>query len=127
MCSSLQMPRSCGEIRPSGDTAAASVKTSPRRPPPGCQMDEMPVVGEAIDDEYWHIGETAMRLAQRDIAQPEFAQQVRHGADIPAADVCPIVLTPWANVQGADAGGRVALADRSLDLPPTQGWVHDDS
>src|SRR5688572_715097 len=62
-CRSLQTPRSCGEMRPSGVTAAASVKTRPAPPMARlarctkCQSFAMP-----SREEYWHIGETPMRL-----------------------------------------------------------------
>ncbi len=57
------MPASCGEIRPSGATAVASVITSPAPPRAKeprwtrCQS-----VGRPSTDEYWHIGETHSRL-----------------------------------------------------------------
>ena len=60
---SLQTPRSCGDMRPSGVTAAASVKTRPAPPMARlarctkCQSLAMP-----SREEYWHIGETPMRL-----------------------------------------------------------------
>src|ERR1035437_10007051 len=53
------MPASTGEIRPSGATAVAPVRTSPAPPaarlPRGtrCQSD-----GKPSTLEYWHIGET---------------------------------------------------------------------
>src|SRR5580700_11780410 len=60
------MPRSCGLMRPSGDTAQASVKI--RAAPPTarlprwtrCQSLAKPSVLE-----YWHMGETTMRLRRR--------------------------------------------------------------
>ena len=49
MCSSLQMPRSSGLIRPSAVTAVASVITSARAADrAAAEMDEVPVVGEAV-------------------------------------------------------------------------------
>jgi hypothetical protein len=63
MCSSFQIPRSCGVMRPSGVTAAASVRTSPAAPTArlprctACQSFEKP-----SRHEYWHMGDTAMRL-----------------------------------------------------------------
>src|SRR5271169_4972316 len=66
MCSSFQMPRSCGLMRPSEETAQASVKM--REAPPTarlprwtrCQSLAKPSVLE-----YWHMGETTMRLRRR--------------------------------------------------------------
>src|ERR1700704_349185 len=58
------MPRSCGLIRPSAVTADASVMTSAAPPTARvprctkCQSFEKPSTLE-----YWHIGETTMRLA----------------------------------------------------------------
>ena len=49
-CFSLQTPRSCGEMRPSGVTAAASVNTSAAPPDrPSGEMREMPIIREAVD------------------------------------------------------------------------------
>ena len=62
-CSSFQRPRSCGEMRPSGSTAVASVNTSPAPPTARlprwtrCQSFAKP-----SSLEYWHMGETTMRL-----------------------------------------------------------------
>ena len=63
MCSSFQMPRSSGEMRPSGSTAVASVKTSAAPPTAReprwtrCQSSAKPSTLE-----YWHIGETTIRF-----------------------------------------------------------------
>ena len=60
---SSQRPRSCGLIRPSGDTAVASVITSPAPPTARaprwtrCQSFAKP-----FSAEYWHIGETPTRF-----------------------------------------------------------------
>ena len=57
------MPASCGEMRPSGTTAAASVMISPNPPVARaprctrCQSSGTPSVAE-----YWHIGESQIRL-----------------------------------------------------------------
>ena len=57
------MPASCGEIRPSGTTAVASLITSPAPPRANeprwtrCQSD-----GRPSTEEYWHMGETHTRL-----------------------------------------------------------------
>ena len=65
MWSSDQMPRSPGVMRPSGETAAASVKTRPAPPMArlprwtSCQSSARPSV-----ELYWHMGETAMRLGK---------------------------------------------------------------
>src|SRR5271167_663914 len=57
------MPLSAGVIRPSGDTAVASTITRPAPPTarePRCTRCQS--FGKPSSDEYWHIGETAMRL-----------------------------------------------------------------
>lgn len=65
MCSSFQMPKSEGLMRPSGLTAVASVKTRPAPPMARlprwtrCQSLAKPSV-----EEYSHMGETAMRLGR---------------------------------------------------------------
>ena len=64
-CSSFQMPASSGLMRPSGTTAAASVVTRPKPPVAWrprltrCQSVGTP---SCFDTEYWHIGESQMRL-----------------------------------------------------------------
>src|SRR6478609_5603009 len=61
-CSSFQIPTSSGLIRPSGETAAASVMMRPARPMANeprrtrCQSLGMPST-----DEYWHMGATHSR------------------------------------------------------------------
>src|SRR5262245_60069903 len=62
-CFSAQIPASPGVIRPSGETAVASAITSPAPPTAReprwtkCQSVATPSA-----EEYWHIGETPMRL-----------------------------------------------------------------
>ena len=63
MCSSFQMPRSWGEIRPPGVTAVASVKTSPAPPTarvPRCTTCQSLAAPSML--EYWHIGLTTTRF-----------------------------------------------------------------
>src|SRR5579872_3239148 len=63
MCSSFQMPRSWGEIRPRASTAAASVKISAAPPTarlPKCTKCQS--FAKPSSDEYWHIGETTSRF-----------------------------------------------------------------
>ena len=63
MCSSFQMPASAGEMRPRASTAAASVITRPA--PPTARLPwwtRCQSVANPSTEEYWHIGETAMRL-----------------------------------------------------------------
>ena len=62
-CSSFQMPASCGEMRPSGTTAEASVMTSPKPPvarAPRCTRCQSS--GTPSIEEYWHIGASQTRL-----------------------------------------------------------------
>src|SRR5665213_1180029 len=62
-CSSCQIPRSCGEIRPSLVTAFASVMTSAAPPTarlPKCTRCQS--VANPSSLEYSHIGETTSRL-----------------------------------------------------------------
>jgi hypothetical protein len=62
-CSSFQMPASCGEIRPSGVTAEASVNTRPNPPvarAPRCTRCQS--FGTPSTAEYWHIGASQTRL-----------------------------------------------------------------
>src|ERR1700720_1025702 len=57
------MPKSCGLIRPSGETPAASVKTSEAPPTarlPKCTRCQSVAKPSVL--EYWHIGETIIRL-----------------------------------------------------------------
>src|SRR5215468_685797 len=57
------MPASCGEILPSAVTAVASVNTRPAPPranAPRCTRCQS--VGWPSTDEYWHIGDTQIRL-----------------------------------------------------------------
>src|ERR1700719_3860486 len=66
MCSSFQSPRSWGLMRPSGRTAVASVKTSAAPPTarlPKCTRCQSVAKPSVL--EYWHIGETTMRLRSR--------------------------------------------------------------
>src|SRR5579871_884757 len=64
-CFSLQTPRSCGEIRPSGVTAAASVNTSPAPPVArAARCAKCQSFANPSTEEYWHIGETPIRLAK---------------------------------------------------------------
>ncbi len=64
MCSSFQMPRSCrrdAAFRQNGrglhlDQAGAALRAA-------AQVHKVPVVGKAVLLEYWHMGETPMRLA----------------------------------------------------------------
>ena len=64
-CASLQMPRSCGLIRPSGRTAVASVITSPA--PPTARLPRWTMCQSFANpstDEYSHIGDTNTRFAK---------------------------------------------------------------
>src|SRR6201987_575799 len=66
MCSSFQSPRSWGLMRPSGSTAVASVKTSAAPPTarlPKCTRCQFVAKPSVL--EYWHIGETIIRLRSR--------------------------------------------------------------
>ena len=49
-------------MRPSGSTAVASVSTSAAPPGAAAEVHEVPVVREAVDALYWHIGDTPIRL-----------------------------------------------------------------
>ncbi len=63
MCASLQIPRSAGEIRPSGVTAVASVMTSAAPPTarlPRCTRCQSFAKPSRL--EYWHIGLTTIRF-----------------------------------------------------------------
>lgn len=63
MCSSFHIPRSCGDIRPSGVTAVASVNTNAAPPTallPKCTICQS--LAKPSVDEYWHIGDTTMRF-----------------------------------------------------------------
>src|SRR6185437_3599020 len=65
MCSSFQKPRSCGLMRPSGVTAAASVKMSPA--PPTARLPrwtKCQSFAKPSSLEYSHIGETTTRLGR---------------------------------------------------------------
>ncbi len=62
-CSADHRPESSGLIRPSGETAVASTMTSPA--PPTARLPRWTrcqSVGKPSLLEYWHIGETKMRL-----------------------------------------------------------------
>src|SRR5450432_3339843 len=63
MCLSAQIPASPGVIRPFAETAVASAMTSPAPPTarePRCTRCQS--VATPSLDEYWHMGETPMRL-----------------------------------------------------------------
>ena len=63
ICSSFQRPRSCADMRPSGNTAVASAITSPAPPTallPRCTRCQS--LARPCCAEYWHIGDTAMRF-----------------------------------------------------------------
>src|SRR5580700_7248640 len=65
-CSSFQIPRSWGLMRPIGTTAVASVKTSAAPPTarlPRCTRCQSVANPSVL--EYWHIGETTIRLGNR--------------------------------------------------------------
>src|SRR5436305_9761192 len=58
------MPRSCGLMRPSAVTAAASVSTSAAPPPARLpRWTRCQSLAKPASDEYWHIGETRTRWA----------------------------------------------------------------
>ncbi len=62
-CASLQIPRSSGLMRPTADTAVASVSTAAAPPTarlPRCTRCQS--VANPSSLEYWHIGDTRMRL-----------------------------------------------------------------
>ena len=57
------MPKSAGEIRPSGEMAAASVKINHAPPTarlPKCTKCQS--FGNPFSAEYWHMGETTIRF-----------------------------------------------------------------
>src|SRR5690606_12336917 len=63
ICSSFHIPRSSGDIRPSGETAVASAITidaPPTARPPKCTRCQS--VANPSIDEYWHMGDTTMRF-----------------------------------------------------------------
>ena len=63
MCSSFQMPASAGEMRPRASTAVASIITRPA--PPTARLPRWTrcqSLANPSTEEYWHMGETAMRL-----------------------------------------------------------------
>ena len=63
ICSSDQIPTSFGVMRPSGTTAVASTMTSPAPPAarlPRCTRCQS--LAKPFSAEYWHMGETAIRL-----------------------------------------------------------------
>ena len=96
MCSSFQIPRSCGVIRPSGSTAAASVKINPAPPAarlPRCTRCQSLANPSVL--EYWHMGETAMRFGsispRKVIGENKFGIVLRF--------LCaPVVATHFASV-----------------------------
>ena len=107
-CFSLQAPRSCGEIRPSGATAAASVKTSAAPPTArDAEMGEMPVVGEAVVAGILAHRRNADAIGERDVAQAKRAEEVRHGgAILIGRSVVLIVSTAAIAPQGAGARAK---------------------
>ena len=75
MWSSFQMPRSCGVMRPSADTAQASVKTSDGAADgAAAEMDEVPVVGEAVGAGILAHGRDDDAVAEEDIANLQFIE-----------------------------------------------------
>jgi hypothetical protein len=77
-CFSLQTPRSCGEIRPSGVTAAASVKMSAAPPTAREEMGEVPIVGETVLAGILAHRRHADTVGEGDVAQFELAEQMGH-------------------------------------------------
>ncbi len=70
MCSSFQMPRSPGEMRPSGTTAAASMTTRPAPPwarLPRCTKCQS--LAKPSCAEYWHMGEDSNAVGKGDRAK----------------------------------------------------------
>ena len=77
--SSEYRPRSCGEMRPSGDTAVASriIRPAPdsaRWP----EVDHVPVAGWPSSAEYWHMGAMTMRFAQAQARRSRGLEQTAH-------------------------------------------------
>ncbi len=75
MCSSFQIPKSSGLIRPSGNTADASVKTSAAPPTarePRCTRCQS--VAKPSGLEYWHIGRDSNPVAKSDVANFQCVQ-----------------------------------------------------
>ena len=63
ICPSCQMPKSSGDIRPSGETAVASEMTIDAPPTallPRCTKCQS--LANPSTDEYWHIGDTTIRF-----------------------------------------------------------------
>src|SRR6478752_5538113 len=98
------MPRSCGLMRPSGVTALASVITSAAPPTARvprwtkCQSFENPSTLE-----YWHIGDTTMRLA---------SVSERSGSGSRRCDILLEYVEPLTRhvVEGRGADPRVVVA-----------------
>ena len=103
MCSSFQIPRSCGLIRPSGTTAVASAITRRRAADrAAAEMHEMPVVREAVLARILAHRRHADAIAQTHVAQLQRREEIRgHGAAI--------------RFPHRHAGARIVTASASCD------------
>ena len=80
-CFSLQTPRSCGEMRPSGVTAAASVNTKRcAADRPSGKMREMPIIRVAVDRRILAHWRNDDAVGEVNVAHTKFAKQMRHGS-----------------------------------------------
>ena len=103
-CFSLQAPRSCGEIRPSGvDRRRFGEHQRRAADRARREMGEMPVVGEAVDAGILAHRRNADAIGERDVAQAKRVEQVRHGGAISVwrGDVGCIVGVARAGRKGA--------------------------
>src|SRR5206468_9503299 len=132
-CSSFHNPRSCGLMRPSGTTAVASVSTSAAPPTanwPRCTKCQSSAKPSAL--EYWHIGDTPMRLRKVTPRSPSSSKSdmpETYGRRSLLADRRPLVQTlrehpPEADLKALDElfaasrAGDAVTAWRVLEKSP---------
>src|SRR5258706_10615010 len=90
ICRSLQMPVSPGLMRPCAVTPVASTKTSPA--PPAARLPRWTRCqssGSPSTAEYWHIGDTTMRLRS---VTPRIARGERRFGDTTRLDEQSVAL-----------------------------------
>src|SRR5208283_1358362 len=124
-CFSLQAPRSCGEIRPSGDTAAASVNTSPAPPTArAARWAKCQSLAKPSTEEYWHIGETPIRLGSAMSRSGNSLNKCGMGGHSRQGDSSLQLCSRLAPGRKRSAGARSASA---AGRPRRRGWSEEEA
>ena len=126
-CSSDHSPVSCGLIRPSGTTEVASAITSPAPPrarPPRWTRCHGVGTPSWSSTEYWHIGETMIRLRRWVPRRSSGREQVGHGRHATGVLRLARRRAPLGRI--ADAAGQVAGEPHELGGPEDPELGVDD-